>query len=387
MKPKKYIYDVAIVGGGFAGVSAALSARREKKRVVLIESQYSLGGLATNGLISYYLPICDGKAHQLMYGIPYELFLLSLSKGHDENYPKHWLDYNGTYEEKINQRLECKFNPQLFALLSEKLLIDEGVDIFYGSTLISSHVEDNKIKYIEVASRTETFIIEAKAYVDGTGDATLNRYSGEEVIDTPIKNVPAYWFYQFNKDKYELINLGSTDYLVDFEKPSKVSTKGLDTKENSEYMADYHQFVLKKYLSYGKESKEHSLGNMANIPELRMTQKIKGTIETKFHDDHKYIDHSIGLFGDWTRPGPIWELPMEALYGPKIKNLFTAGRCIAVDNVNMWNVTRVIPVCALSGEAAGLLAASSCDGPVDIIKIQKTLKDRGVPLHVEEVLK
>ena len=58
-------YDVCVVGGGVAGVAAALSAAREGARTCLIEKEYALGGLATLGLIVYYLPLCDGhRRHQ-----------------------------------------------------------------------------------------------------------------------------------------------------------------------------------------------------------------------------------------------------------------------------------------------------------------------------------
>ena len=54
------VYDVIICGGGVAGVAAALAASRTSKKVLLIEREYSLGGLATLGLICIYLPLCDG---------------------------------------------------------------------------------------------------------------------------------------------------------------------------------------------------------------------------------------------------------------------------------------------------------------------------------------
>lgn len=38
------IYDVAVCGGGFVGISAALAVAREGKNVILIEKQYMLGG-------------------------------------------------------------------------------------------------------------------------------------------------------------------------------------------------------------------------------------------------------------------------------------------------------------------------------------------------------
>jgi len=54
-------YDVAVFGGGIAGVAAALAAVRRNKKVVLVEKQCVLGGLATSGLIYIYLPISDDR--------------------------------------------------------------------------------------------------------------------------------------------------------------------------------------------------------------------------------------------------------------------------------------------------------------------------------------
>ena len=65
--------DVLVCGGNFGGISAALAAARLGKRVILLEKQYILGGLGTAGLITYYLPLCDGVGHQVSFGLAEEL--------------------------------------------------------------------------------------------------------------------------------------------------------------------------------------------------------------------------------------------------------------------------------------------------------------------------
>ena len=45
-------YDVAVCGGGFGGISAALAAARHGKKVILFEKMYILGGLGTAGIVT-----------------------------------------------------------------------------------------------------------------------------------------------------------------------------------------------------------------------------------------------------------------------------------------------------------------------------------------------
>ena len=82
-------YDVAVCGGGFAGISAALAAAREGKSVVLFEKEYMLGGLGTAGLVTIYLPLCDGYGHQVSFGIAEELLKLSITYGAEDKYPEN----------------------------------------------------------------------------------------------------------------------------------------------------------------------------------------------------------------------------------------------------------------------------------------------------------
>ena len=79
--------DVLVCGGGFAGIAAALAAARQGAKVILLEKQYMLGGLGTAGLITIYLPICDGLGHQVCFGIAEELLHLSISMGCEDRYP------------------------------------------------------------------------------------------------------------------------------------------------------------------------------------------------------------------------------------------------------------------------------------------------------------
>ncbi|MDD2600778.1 MAG: FAD-dependent oxidoreductase [Eubacteriales bacterium] len=112
-----------------------------------------------------------------------------------------------------------------------------------------------------------------------------------------------------------------------------------------------------------------------------MTRRLDGATVLDDKHPHDLIISSIGITGDWRRCGPAFAIPFEALYGKKILNLITAGRCISVTD-DMWDITRVIPCCAVTGQAAGT-AAAMCDdyAEFDVRELQEHLKNDGVRLN------
>ena len=68
-----------------------------------------------------------------------------------------------------------------------------------------------------------------------------------------------------------------------------------------------------------------------------------------------------------------------------MKNLAAAGRCISVAD-DLWDVTRVIPACAVTGQAIGTALALSDDlFALDVDALQARLRNDGVRLHESEL--
>ena len=67
--PIKKPHDVIVTGGGVAGVAAAVSAARHGASVLLIEKSNILGGLATLGLVNLFVPMCNGRGKQIIFGL------------------------------------------------------------------------------------------------------------------------------------------------------------------------------------------------------------------------------------------------------------------------------------------------------------------------------
>lgn len=383
-------YDTVVVGGGFAGVAAALAAARGGNRVLLCEKMFMLGGLGTAGLVTIYLPLCDGRGHQLSFGIAEELLKASISDGYEASYPKAWLE-GGTIEEKIFHRYYVRYNATACVIAMEKLLLQAGVEILYGTSVCEVSVEDGRITHLILENKSGRSAVRTGNVIDCTGDADICHFAGEETVNHGTGNILAAWFYHCDEEGNHLKTFGATDYGAEKEGTKEYNAmaehrfySGLDARELSDMVLASHKSIHNYFLKDEKLSPTHMLTSIATIPQVRMTRRLVGKYTMTKADNHKQFADSVGMFGNWRSSGvgEAYELPYRSLYGNTIKNLAVAGRCISADDP-MWDVTRVIPVCAVSGEAVGTAAAINrdfCD--VDLQALQDRLTQNGVKLHL-----
>lgn len=380
-------YDVVVAGGGVAGIAAALAAARNgAKKVLLLEKQYVLGGLATLGLIAIYLPLCDGKGRQVSFGICEELCRLSVKHGSEFPLPQAWLQ-NLSAEEKRKHRFELTYNPNMFAILAEQLLRQNGVEILFGTSVLDVCVHHAKIDTLIAENKSGIFAVRATSVVDATGDADICHFAGEDTAVFKQGNILASWYYFMGDGKINLKMLGYSDTPDKYKTQEQKNTQqrryaGLDGRELSEMVSDAHDSLLQDFLKNGDITPQRSLTAIAAIPQVRMTRRLDGVYVQDDTEAFAQYPDSIGMISDWRKPGPVYEIPFRTLYGRNIKNLITAGRCISVTDP-MWDISRVIPPCAVTGEAAGTAAAMTDDfAELEVSRLQAVLQRNGVMLHL-----
>ena len=385
--------DVLVCGGGFAGISAALAAARQGKKVILLEKQFLLGGLGTAGLVTIYLPLCDGLGRQVSFGIAEELFRLSISLGAEDQYPANWLDsQDPALRTEKDPRFKVRYNAQLFAILAEQLLQKEGVTILYGTYAVGVQKNADKIEAVIVENKSGRQAITVSSVVDATGDCDIACFADAPTETFRQGNVLAAWYYSFGEAGYELNCLGfcdiPEDQKDDLNRVALLAPKrftGLDGAELSEMMQLSHASTLNHVLQRRQEDTSIVPTTIATTPQIRMTRRIVG--EYTLHDTevHTFFPDSIGMVSDWRKRGPVYEVPFSTLYSKAIKNLITAGRCTSVTD-SMWDIMRVIPCCAVTGEAAGVAAAMTDDfSALDVEKLQSVLQSKGVVLHEKDL--
>ena len=119
------------------------------------------------------------------------------------------------------------------------------------------------------------------------------------------------------------------------------------------------------------------------MPQFRTIRHIIG--EHIFEaNDREYFDNAIGSCSDFRLKfkGCHYQIPYTSLYNKDFKNMLAAGRIISADGEG-WEASRVIPVAALTGQAAGEAAAmcvkeNSYVDEIDVKKLQENLKKNGV---------
>lgn len=383
--------QVLVAGGGYAGVSAALAAARGGADVLLLEREYMLGGLGTAGLITIYLPLCDGMGRQVSFGIAEELLRLCVRNGLEGELPEAWFRAASVEERKNGPRFMARYNPQLCALELERLLLDAGVRLLYGTSVCDVVKDGARIAAVLVENKSGRSAIAADRVIDCTGDADVCRLAGAPTALFPDQNPMAAWYYYLSNGELHLNHLGACDVTDNDENTvyqrigGNARVSGVDAWENSRFLQAAHGEMLHDVLARRQRGEDCVPVTMASIPQLRMTRRLVGAGSVCAADDHKALARSVGLFSDWTTRGPAYELPFDTLYHPSVPNLLTAGRCISAAD-DLWNATRVIPVCAVSGEAAGTAAALGGDFPsLDVAQLQAKLRAQDVRIHLREL--
>lgn len=356
-------YDVVVVGGGIAGVAAAVSAARNDAKVLLVEKSYNLGGLATAGLISWYEPLCDGEGQQMIYGIAEELIRLSAKYGF-ENLPTQW---GGDGRNRArNERYSTFYSPGIFAAALDEYVVDNGVDLRFDTLATYPVMNGNHCEGVVVENANGREYFDAKEVIDATGDASIMHRAGVPTVEG--KNYMTYIAHYYDMDMVHKLhedgdvctfrkwmNTGS-DMFGNGHPEGMELISGVTAEGITEYMIEGKKSLLRRIEK--KDNQRFDVMTIPNMPQLRTVRRIVGKCDFQAIDGERHED-SIGDCGDF-RPngkGKHYQIPFGSLYHEEFDNLLAAGRIISAPQGDGWEVARVIPVCALTGEAAGKAAA------------------------------
>ena len=329
---KREAYDVIVVGGGIAGVSAAVTAARQGVTVLLIEKTINLGGLATNGLLS-----------------------------------ARWGGSNSQ-----QGRYATFFSPTVFSLALDRFVVESGVKLRLDTYATYPVMEGNLCTGVICESISGREFFDAKVVIDATGNASICHRAGmPTVVGENYMTYMAHYTDQESSARFgaggkahqnrKWLSFGS-DMEGNGHPAGMPKLQGVSADEQTEYLLYGKSGMLDIVAQKDRES--YDIMTLPAMAQYRTIRRIIGAEDFCAVDGQVCAD-PIGICGDF-RPrnkGKHYYLPYGALYNPNFVNLLACGRIISAPAGDGWEVARVIPTCAFTGEAAGKAAAYAvCSG-------------------------
>ena len=385
-------YDFVVVGGGVAGMCAAISAARQGLKVALIHDRGVLGGNNSS-------EVRVGLGGRLNIGrYPSLGYLLNefgpSTKGNARPFE--------VYED--DRKMEV-------------VLAEENITLFPMWRVVGACVEDGCIRSVR-AVQVETYremTVRGALFADCTGDACLGVLAG---ADWAMGREAADVYGEPSApQEADGITLGASMQWYSEDGPSPVGFPDIDWGlalddttaqkvrrgqwywevgmrddqiEDAERIRDYGMYVaysnwsyLKNHASYKAEYACAQMKWLCSVIGKRESRRLLGPVVLTENDLLGFVDYPDGCvatswyidnhepdpenaarFPDpWLshgclRPLDFYPLPFRCLFSRNVDNLFMAGRDISVSHLAL-GTTRVMRTCAMMGEVVGL-AASVC---------------------------
>ncbi len=389
--PVKKEYDVIVCGGGVAGVAAAVTAANRGHSTLLIEKSNILGGLATLGRINLFVPMCNGRGKQIIFGLCEKWTRMSAAYGYD-TIPAEWK--NGEPTEYTEKRYVQRFSPYIFAFQLNEEIKASGADILLDCMACDPVMEGNICRGVLTESKSGTEYYACKMLIDTTGDCDVLRRG-----NVPTVAGQNYYTYGVSAISMESIKkalesgeirkayygvAGGGINLFGDDQPADVPRwSGLSVEEVTDYLLTMQQNVLDKLKQTDRNARDVAV--MPMMPQFRTTAHIKGDYSLKVADAYRHFDDSVCAINDFEHRDHLFEVPLRTLCRRDYPNLLAAGRCADGTGYG-WDLLRVIPPAIITGQAAAHAACQAIEescavAAVDIKKLQTSLENDNVMVH------
>ena len=379
--------DVLVVGGGSAGVMAALAARRAGAKTAILERYGYFGGLWTGGMVLVVIGthVKDGgQKKKVVCGIGDELLerLTKIEGGIIGQAP-------GSHNPTVD--------PEATKFMMDEMIREAGVNVFFHCWGADAIMDSKAVRGVVFESKAGRQAILAKVVVDTTGDGDIFAAAGAEYVQRTyaIGTVHRHGnMDRAEKDKKpadrKLPPLGAVtpEASVRWVNTRGPKGNGLDIAELSQLEMDHRRDIWNRLGQIRATPGYEKVFLVDTAPQLgvRITRVLAGTYTLTYKEmrEGKAFPDVVAVGGAQGANHGGWPIPYGVLVPKEIDNLLTAGRSVSADE-KLLDDTRLIAACLTTGHAAGAAAAVAAQTgcrprDVDISKVQKLLREQGAYL-------
>ena len=426
-------YEVVVVGGGPAGIAAALAAARSGRSTICIERYGFLGGAGTAAGLSTFCglhAVVYGNHEQVVHGLADDI-LARLDTMGGLNKPHLTIQ---------NQITAQAYDISAFKIAADELMSEARVHVLFHAFATGVRMADERhIEAVFVETKSGRFAIRGQIFVDGSGDGDVSAWAGVpyEVGDgagnmlypstmfringvDPVKAGRAWELIPGLMDEAEKNGrrfprkkpivrpqrnpIEWRANLTQIKNPNGTAVSGIDARELSygevegrKQCWDTFQFIKENAPGF-----ENSyIVEIAPQIGIRETRRISGEYALTGDDilQCRDFDDTIGVQG-WPIEAHIKgdvkfvfapptsrgfnELPYRMIVPQRVDNLLVAGRCASMSHEGQSSA-RVSGPCFIMGQAAGTaadiaLAAGVAPRAIDVALLQQRLHAAGANL-------
>ncbi len=392
---KELEYDVAVIGGGTAGVFAAISAARTGAKTVLIEKNNILGGTMTMANVCFPgLFFAWGK--RIIGGPCWEAIERTVALG-GATLPEVPFKPLHHWDVQIN------INRYIYTTVLFQMCDEAGVDVMCSSMVSFAKETDGGVDLV-ITCKEGLCSIKAGAAIDATGDANLcsilgcemlksekqqpatlsNRITGYELTDEIIEEVrrliPLNEFPDYIEPFHILhyLKIGKIDMHI----PCRDADTS-DGKTALEKQALYDILHMYRFYRSVKGLENLTVSFTAQETGVRETNRVLGEtvisaddyINGVFYPDSVcYAFYPIdlhvmnGIEQKFHEENVVSKVPYSALIPKGTKRVFCAGRCISSDTYAN-SALRVEAVCMATGQVSGVAAAMCAKDKIQALQL------------------
>jgi hypothetical protein len=413
--------DVLVVGGGAAGMSAAIAAARQGADVILVERYGYLGGLASGGLIVLLLTLDDGDGQQVIAGQCQELVERLEARGACFYPPAgEWGSPDEALVERYRRwglvwgsgphrvRYSVAYDPEEFKFVANTWTAEAKVRLMYhrwATDIVldgdggdpphrpTTH-DQRSITHVVFTSKAGRQAVRASQVIDATGDGDIFTMAGETYEKEQIH--PWLWFRMSGVRDVDAAQAAPGGFFLKTIQPGQVLMpwgaaerigRRIDATDPDDLTfaeVECRRMVMEEVARLRTQVpgfEDAYLSDVALTLGVTESRRLDGAYTLRREDAGTIFDDTIATTGHWTKYGAVYHIPYRSLLPKRAPNLLVAGRCISVDH-RAHHATKEIPPAFATGEAAGIAAvhalrASAAVQQVDVPSLQRSLRAAG----------